>query len=86
MARDKQDDLGARIGDVAQEAIDAVALAYAHDAATDVERRLEAEFASRGIVAADAETLDEIQRGIRAGRTPSVGRPDGSPPGGQATP
>jgi hypothetical protein len=78
VARDNQHQLGARIEDVAQEAIDATALAYANDAAIDVDQHLRAQLSSRGIAAADTETLAEIQRAIRAGHPSSVGRSDGS--------
>lgn len=71
-------DLGARIEDVAQEAIDATALTFAHDAGIDVEDLLRAQLASRAIAAADDQTLAEATREIRAGRPPSVGRSDGS--------
>jgi hypothetical protein len=78
IVRDNLDDLGARIEDVAQEAIDAVALSYANDASIDVEHHVRTQLSSRGIGPADDETLEEIARDIRAGHRPSVGRPDGS--------
>jgi hypothetical protein len=77
IVRDGQRELGARIEDVAQDAIDATALAYAHDASIDVEEHLRAQFSSRAIGAADGETLIEVGREIRAGRHPSVGWQDG---------
>ena len=76
--RDDQNELGARIDDVAQEAIDAVSLLYANDASIDVEQHLQDQLSSRGIAAADQETLAEAARDIRAGHSPSVGEPDGS--------
>jgi hypothetical protein len=78
MARDNQDELGARIEDVAQEAIDATASAYANEPGVDVEAHLRAQLSSRGIAAADESTLDEVARSIRAGHSVSVGQSDGS--------
>ena len=76
--RERQDELGAPVDDVAQEAIDATATAYANDAGIDVEQHLRVQLSGRGVVASDAETIDHIGREIRAGHDVSVGRPDGS--------
>lgn len=78
IARDNQEQLGARIEDVAQEAVDTTTLAYTRDAEIDVEAHLRAQLSSRGIAAADDETIDELVREIRAGHDISVGRHDGS--------
>ena len=91
MVRDGQTELGARIEDVAQEAIDVAVLAYSNDSGTDVRQRLRIELSSRAIAAADEETLAELESEILAGQRPSVGRADGSVDGrygpgeGQAT-
>jgi len=71
-------ELGAPIDDVAQEAIDATAVTYTSDAGIDVEEHLRAQLASRGIKAADEESVAEIAHEIRSGHHVNVGRPDGS--------
>jgi hypothetical protein len=71
-------DLGARIEDVAQEAIDATATLYTNDPDIDVEEQLRAQLAGRGVAAADEATLDEVAQSIRAGHSESVGESDGS--------
>jgi hypothetical protein len=78
VADDNQDDLGARIEDVAQEAIDATAALYANDPGVDGEEQLRAQLSGRGVAAADEATLDEVARSIRAGHSVSVGQSDGS--------
>jgi len=77
VAGDNQE-LGARIEDVAQEAIDATAALYANDPGIDVEEQLRAQLSGRGVAAADEATLDEVAQSIRAGHSVSVGRSDGS--------
>lgn len=77
VAGDNQD-LGARIEDVAQEAIDATATLYTNDPDIDVEEQLRAQLAGRGVAPADEATLDEIAQSIRAGHSVSVGESDGS--------
>ena len=78
VANESEDELGAPIDDVAQEAIDATAITFTSDAGIDVEQHLRAELASRGIRAADEESVAEIAHEIRSGHHVSVGRPDGS--------
>lgn len=78
VAHGNQDDLGARVEDVAQEAIDATAALYTNDPGIDVEEQLRAQLAGRGVAAADEATLDEIAQSIRAGHSVSVGQSDGS--------
>ena len=80
MASDFEGELGAPVEDVAQEAIDATATAYANyaDADIDVEQHLRAQLSSRGIRAADEEWIAEAAHEIRSGHRVSVGRPDGS--------
>ena len=78
IAKDSEGELGAPIDDVAQEAIDATATTYSSDAGIDVEQHLRAQLASRGIQAADEESLADIAHQIRSGHRVSVGRPDGS--------
>jgi hypothetical protein len=73
-------DLGAPIEDVAREAADATANAYANDAGIDVEDHLRVQLASRGITA-DQATLQELGREIRSGHGVDLGRPDGSESG-----
>ena len=75
---DNEHDLGARIEDVAQEAIDATATLYTNDPDIDVEEQLRGQLSGRGVAAADEATLDEIARSIRAGHSVSVGQSDGS--------
>ena len=77
-ADDAPTDLGARVEDAAQEAIDATALAYTHDADIDVAVHLRAQLSDRAVVAADDRTLEEVARSIRAGHDVRVGRSDGS--------
>lgn len=71
-------ELGAPLEDVAREAADATATAYANDATIDVEEHLRAQLSSRGIAAADEETLAELAREVRSGHAPDLGKPDGS--------
>ena len=78
IANDYDGELGAPIDDVAQEAIDAAATTYTGDASVDVEQQLRAQLASRGIQAADEESIAQIAQEIRSGHHVSVGRPDGS--------
>jgi hypothetical protein len=75
-------DLGARIEDVAQEAIDAVAATYASDAEIDVDQHLRAQLSGRGIRAVSEKWLSEIAQEIRSGHPVRVGEPDGSVDGG----
>jgi len=78
VARDSQGELGARIEDVAQEAIDATVVAYANDSGIDVEAHLRAELSSRGVTAASDESISQVGREIQAGRPVSIGQSDGS--------
>ena len=71
-------DLGARVEDVAQEAIDAVAKTYGNDAAIDVGQHLREQLSSRGITGADDAWITEVTEGIRADRPVQVGESDGS--------
>jgi hypothetical protein len=75
-------DLSARVEDVAQEAIDAVAATYASDAEIDVDQHLRAQLSGRGIRAVSEEWLSEIAQEIRSGHPVRVGEPDGSVDGG----
>ena len=70
-------ELGARVEDVAQEAIDAVAATHAHDPDIDLEQHLHDQLSSRGVRAGEAQ-ISEIAQAIRSGRHVEVGRPDGS--------
>jgi hypothetical protein len=70
--------LGAPIEDVAQEAVDATASTYAHDASIDVERHLRAQLGSRGVKASNDMWVAEAAREIRSGHRIVVGKPDGS--------
>jgi hypothetical protein len=76
--RPGQHELGAPIQDVAQEAVDATARTYAGDPGIDVEEHLRTQLSSRGIAAADDETVDHLAREIRAGHDVTVGQHDGS--------
>jgi hypothetical protein len=67
-------DLGARIEDVAQEAIDAVAATYASDADIDVDQHLRAQWSGRGIRAANEEWISEIAQAIRSGHQVRMGQ------------
>lgn len=70
-------ELGARVEDVAQEAIDAVAATHRNDPDIDVEQHLHDQLSSRGVRTGAAQ-LSEIAQAIRSGRGVHVGRPDGS--------
>jgi len=74
---ERADELGARIEDVAQEAIDATATAYTSEAGLDVEERLAVELRSRGL-RADQGSLAEVASEIRSGHRVDTGRSDGS--------
>jgi hypothetical protein len=78
VAGDHEAGLGARIEDVAQEAIDATATLYTNDPGVDVEEQLRAQLSSRGVAPADEGTLSEVAQSIRAGHSVSVGQSDGS--------
>ena len=71
-------ELGARVEDVAQEAIDAVAATYTNDAGIDVDEHLRAQLSSRGITGADGGWIAEVSHEIRSGHQVEVGRSDGS--------
>ena len=71
-------DLGARVEDVAQEAIDAVTKTYGNDPEIDVEQHLREQLSSRGITGADDGWITEVTEGIRADRPVQVGESDGS--------
>lgn len=71
-------ELGARLEDVAQEAIDATATAYTADAHLDVAEFLRTQLHARGVAAADEETLAEVAHLIRSGHHVAVGESDGS--------
>ena len=71
-------ELGARIEDVAQEAIDAVAATYASDADIDVEQHLRDQLSGRGIRAVNQDWISEVAQDIRSGHPVRVGEPDGS--------
>jgi hypothetical protein len=70
-------ELGARIEDVAQEAVDATATLYTEDGGIDVDEQLVVQLQARGITA-DAETVATLARGIRSGHHVSLGEHDGS--------
>lgn len=74
---DRAEDLGAPIEDVAQEAIDATATAYANDADLDVEDRLTVELRSRGL-RTSGDSLADLAAEIRSGHRVDMGRSDGS--------
>ena len=78
MIRGDDDDLGARVEDVAQEAVDATALTYANDPAIDVEEHLREQLESRGLATTDDETLTRLAQQIRGGHPVRIGEPDGS--------
>jgi hypothetical protein len=71
-------ELGARVEDVAQEAIDATATTYTNDAGIDVDEFLRVQLSSRGIRAVNEEWLAETAHQIRSGHEIRVGEPDGS--------
>jgi hypothetical protein len=71
-------ELGARVEDVAQEAIDATATTYTNDADIDVDEHLRIQLSSRGIRAVNEGWLSEIAHEIRSGHEVRVGEPDGS--------
>jgi hypothetical protein len=75
---DFQGELGAPIEDVAQEAVDATASTYAHDASIDVERHLRAQLGSRGVKASNDEWVSQAAQEIRSGHRIVLGQPDGS--------
>jgi hypothetical protein len=84
MAHDRDEhELGARVEDVAQDSVEATALAYTDDAGIDVADRLRTELHSRGLEA-DEQTIADLAHAIRSGHDVSV-RPDGTvsepPPG-----
>jgi hypothetical protein len=70
-------ELGARVEDVAQEAIDATATLYTSDGGIDVDDQLRTQLQARGLSAPE-ETIAEVARGIRSGHHVAVGRSDGS--------
>ena len=70
-------ELGARVEDVAQEAVDATATLYTTDGGIDVDEQLRVQLQARGLTA-DADTLAELARAIRSGHHVAVGEPDGS--------
>jgi len=71
-------ELGAPVQDVAQEAIDAVAVTYSNDSGIDVEEQLRAQLSGRGIRSADDSWVADVARQIRSGHDVQVGRSDGS--------
>jgi hypothetical protein len=79
-----QGELGARIEDVVQEAVDAVTAAYLNDAAIDVEDDLRTQLTARGVRPVDDRWIPEASRRIRAGHEVTVGRHDGSVDPGRA--
>ena len=78
MGAECEGELGAPVQDVAQEAIDAVASTYTHEADIDVEEHLRVQLSSRGIKAVHESWLSEVGREIRSGHRVQVGRSDGS--------
>jgi hypothetical protein len=78
IVRDVEGELGAPIEDVAQEAIDATAMAYTEDAGIDVDEQLRVQLHARGIGASDDASIAELAHAIRSGHHVSIGRPDGS--------
>jgi hypothetical protein len=71
-------ELGARVQDVVQEAIDAVSTTYTNDAGIDVEEHLRLQLAGRGVRPTDERWFAETARQIRAGHDVTIGRHDGS--------
>lgn len=75
---DAERDPGARVEDVAQEAIDATATTYSNDPSIDVEEILRLELSSRGVRPTSEENLRELGAAIRSGHPVRVGEHDGS--------
>jgi hypothetical protein len=71
-------ELGARIQDVARQALEAAAGTYAHDPDIDVEDHVRMQLSSRGIKRADEAWVAEAARSIRSGHHATVVEPDGS--------
>ncbi len=70
--------LGAPVLDVVQEAVDATAITHARSPGTDVAQTLREHLAGRGVRARSEATVEEIARRIRAGDEVVIGRHDGS--------
>jgi hypothetical protein len=70
--------LGARVEDVAQEAIDATSTTYTNNADIDVEEHLRAQLSSRGLTSPDEKWVAEVASAIRSGHPVRVGESDGS--------
>lgn len=71
-------DLGARVEDVAQEAVDATATRYARSPDIHVEETLREQLHGRGLRAVSEATLEEIAAQIRSGHHVEIGEHDGS--------
>lgn len=76
MIRDGE--LGAPVGDVAQEAVDATATTYTRSPEIDVEEVLRRELHSRGLAPDTDASLQELATAIRSGHDVRIGRHDGS--------
>lgn len=74
----REEDLGARPEDVAQEAVDATTTTYGNDPGIDVEEHLRQQFSSRGLQAVREEDIRVLAGHIRSGRRVALGQHDGS--------
>ncbi|HEY0891223.1 MAG TPA: hypothetical protein VGE38_16600 [Nocardioides sp.] len=71
----------AQLRALSHEAIDATSTAYTEDAAVDVEQRLVAELADRGIEVDDDEWVRQVARAIRSGHGVQLDPPPPTAPG-----
>jgi hypothetical protein len=73
-----EEEFGAPVQDVAQEAIDATATRYARTPGIDVTQTLREQLHGRGLAAVSEADLERLAEGIRSGHAPRVGEHDGS--------
>ena len=71
-------DLGARVRDVVQEAIDATATIYTRSPEVDVDQTLREQLRGRGVQATDDASVEEVAHAIRSGHEVKLGEHDGS--------
>ncbi|HEY0645381.1 MAG TPA: hypothetical protein VGD39_18325 [Nocardioides sp.] len=71
-------ELGARVQDVAQEAVDATATLYASEPDIDVTETLRQHLHARGLAAASDADLEQVATSIRSGHAVELGEHDGS--------
>jgi hypothetical protein len=74
----REGELGARPGDVAQEAVDATATTYSKDPGINVEEHLRIQLESRGLRVARDEDLMTLAGHVRSGHPLVLGQHDGS--------